>query len=385
MGEIIQSWWQAVVAWAASPAVSWTDLIISGAILTAAIVIAVLFSIEIFPRLLRLSIMSGANFDVKTVASVRLPLSAFIVLSGLYLALVALSPPPAVQIMVNKASTVIAVAIGAVLINGIASALLLWMQSHLHRTHHDPHHASNWLFPMIRRGVLVFIISAAAMVSLDIFGINITPLVAGLGIAGLAVALALQPTLGNLFAGTYVVSEGIISVGDYIEMSDGTAGFVMDVSWRSTRLRTRTNNLVIVSNSHFAETVITNYNRPEDPVNMIIPCGAAYESDLPQVEAVSLEVANSVRREFPEAEPEFEPRFFYQAFGDSNIDFVVIIQARNRQAGFAVRSELIKQLHSRFTTEGITINYPVRTLNFPEGFTTQNIAELPAGSGDEAK
>ena len=385
MGEVMRNWWQAVVEWAVGPAISWTDLIISGVILTAAIAIAVLFSIVVFLRLLRLSIMSGANFDVKTVASVRLPLAAFIVLSGLYLALVALTPPPAVQIMVNKASAVIAVAIGAVLVNDVASALLLWMQAHLHRAHPDPHHASNWLFPMIRRGVLVFIISAAAMVSLDIFGINITPLVAGLGIAGLAVALALQPTLGNLFAGTYVVSEGIISVGDYIEMSDGTAGFVMDVSWRSTRLRTRTNNLVIVPNSHFAETVITNYNRPEDPVNMIIPCGVAYESDLLRVEAVSLEVANGVRREFPEAEPEFEPRFFYQAFGDSNIDFVVVIQARNRLAGFAVRSELIKQLHSRFTAEGITINYPVRTLNFPEGFMAQNIAELPAGYGDEAK
>ena len=98
MGEVIRNWWQAVVAWATSPAVSWTDLIISGIILAAAIVVAALFSIVIFPRLLRLSIMSGPNFDVKTVASVRLPLAAFIVLSGLYLALITLSPPPAVQV-----------------------------------------------------------------------------------------------------------------------------------------------------------------------------------------------------------------------------------------------------------------------------------------------
>ena len=385
MGESIRNWWQAVVAWAASPAVSWIDLIVGGAILAAAIAIAALFSIVVFPRLLRVLIRTGPNFDVKTVASVKLPLAAFIVLSGLYLALGALSPPPTVQVVVNKASAVVAVAIGAVLINGVISAGLLWLQVYLHRSDPAPHQASNWLFPMIRRGVLVFIISAAAMVSLDILGINITPLVAGLGIAGLAVALALQPTLGNIFAGTYVVSEGVISVGDYIEMSDGTAGFVMDVSWRSTRIRTRTNNLVIVPNSHFAETVITNYNKPEEPVNMIIPCGVAYDSDLPRVEAVSLDVANAVCQKLPEAEPEFEPLFFYQAFGDSNIDFVVVIQARNRLAGFTVRSELIKRLHSRFANEGITINYPVRTLNFPEGFMTQTIAQLADGPGDEAQ
>ena len=385
MGESFQNWWQAVIAWATSPAISWIDLVVGGTILAVGIAIAALFSIVVFPRLLRMSIRSGPNFDVKTVASVRLPLAAFIVLSGLYLALSALSPPPTVQVVVNKASAVIAVAIGAVLINGVISGGLLWLQVYLHRSDPEPHQASNWLFPMIRRGVLVFIISAAAMASLDILGINITPLVAGLGIAGLAVALALQPTLGNLFAGTYVVSEGIISVGDYIEMADGTAGFVMDVSWRSTRLRTRTNNLVIVPNSHFAESVITNYNKPEEPVNMIIPCGVAYHSDLPRVEAVSLEVANAVRQEFPEARSEFEPRFFYQAFGESNIDFVVVIRAQNRLAGFAVRSEFIKRLHSHFATEGITINYPVRTLNFSEGFMAQNIAQLPDEPGDEAQ
>lgn len=385
MGEILSNWWQAVVAWAASPAVSWTDLIISGIILAAAIVIAALFSIVIFPRLLRLSIMSGANFDVKTVASVRLPLSAFIVLSGLYLALVTLSPPATVQVLVNKISAVVAVAIGAVLINGIISAGLLWLQVYLHRWDPDPQHSGNWVFPVIRRAVLAFIISAAAMVSLDILGINISPLVAGLGIAGLAVALALQPTLGNLFAGTYVVSEGVVNVGDYIEMSNGISGYVEDVSWRSTRLHTFTDNLVIVPNSLFAETIITNYNKPGAPLNIIVPCGVAHENDLVRVEEISLEVMNEVLEEHPGAETGSELTFRYEAFGDSNIDFYMIIRAQDRIAGFAVRSELIKRLHSRFGAEGIVINYPVRKLQFPDGLVAQQIAQLPPGAETESK
>ena len=371
--------------WAASPAVSWVDLIVSGIIAAAAIIIAALFSIVVFPRLLRLSIMSGANFDVKTVASVRLPLAAFIILSGFYLALLALSPPPTVQIAVNKISTVVAVSIGAVLIHGMLSAGLLWLQSYSHRSDADPHHPSNWLFPMVRRALLAFVVSAAVMVSLDILGINITPLVAGLGIAGLAVALALQPTLGNLFAGTYVVSEGVINVGDYIEMSDGTAGFVTDVSWRSTRIRTMTDNLVVVPNSLFAETVITNFNKPGEPLNVIIPCGVSYDSDLPRVEEISLEVMNSVIQEHPDAVPEFEPRFRYQEFGDSNINFVMVVRAQSRIAGFVVRSELIKRIHSRFAVEGITINYPVRKLELPDGLTLQGNGQLPAGAEIEGK
>ena len=365
MGDDARTWWSDLYEWVAGATIGWSDLVISGIILAVSIGAALLFSKLVFRRLLRLSIVAGANFDVKTVAAIRIPIAAFILLSGLYLALTALSPPPPVQTLFNKASGVLAILIGAVLVNGIASAALIWLETRAQ--HSQPDRTSGWLFPVVRRGVLVLIMAIAIMVSLDILGLNINPLVAGLGIAGLAIALALQPTLSNLFAGTYVISEGVVNVGDYIEMANGIDGFVVDVNWRSTRLRTRTNNLVVVPNSLFAETIITNFNKPEDPVSMIIPCGVAYESDLVEVERIGLEVTNGVREEHPDAVREFEPRFIYLAFGDSNIDFVVVIRAQNRIAGFNVRSELIKRLHSRFADEGITINYPARTLHFPHG------------------
>ena len=271
--------------------------------------------------------------------------------------------------------------IGGALVNGIISATLLWLQAHLYRS--NRRNENRWLFPVIRRATLAFVISIAAIVCLDILGINITPLVAGLGIAGVAVALALQPTLGNLFAGTYVITEGLVSVGDYVEMSDGVNGYVEDVSWRSTRLRTWTNNLV-VPNSQFSETVITNFSKPEEPLDMVVSCGVAYESDLKRVEAVGQEVMESLRRECPGADPEAEPVFRYEAFGDSNIEFIMIIRARDRLSGFEVRSELIKELHSRLAAEGITINYPVRKLQLPDGMAPlQATPALPtAGDGN---
>ena len=386
MSDFLRDWWQALSHWATGAGTTWVDLLISGIIVAVAIVIAILFSTLVFKRLLRLSIMSSVDFDVKTAAAIRLPFAAFIVLSGIYVALTMLSPPPAVQVVVNKTSGVIAVLIGASLVNGVASATLLWLQIYLHRSH--PEHRSGWMFPLIRRGVLGFVISIAAMVCLDILGINISPLVAGLGIAGLAVALALQPTLANLFAGTYVVTEGLISVGDYIEMSNGIDGYVLDVSWRSTRLHTWTNNLVVVPNSLFAETIITNFSKPEDPLDVVVPCGVAYESDLKRVKAVGLEVMESLRRECPGVDPECEPIFRYEAFGESNINFYMIVRARNRVAGFEVRSELIEELHSRLAAEGIIINYPVRKLQFPDGLTplpaAQTLPETGADSGGHA-
>ena len=105
---------------------------------------------------------------------------------------------------------------------------------------------------------------------------------------------------------------------------------------------------------------------------MVVACGVSYDSDLVLVEAVRLEVMRTVLQEHPGAEPESEPTFRYEAFGESNIDFYMVIRARNRLAGFAVRSELIKKLHSRLAAEGITINYPVRTLRLPDGWTPRD-------------
>ncbi len=166
-------------------------------------------------------------------------------------------------------------------------------------------------------------------------------------------------------------------------MSNGIDGYVVDVSWRSTRLRTWTNNLVVVPNSLFAETIITNFSKPEDPLDMVVPCGVAYESDLKRVKAVSLEVMETVRRECPGADPESEPIFRYEGFGESNVNFYMIIRARNRVAGFEVRSELIEELHSRLAAEGITINYPVRKLQLPDGLTLLPVAQALPGTGDD--
>ena len=100
----------------------------------------------------------------------------------------------------------------------------------------------------------------------------------------------------------------------------------------------------MIPNSLFAETIITNYSKPEDPMDVVVTCGVAYDSDLLRVEAVGLEVMErTMLREHPGAERESEPVFHYEAFGESNINFHMIVRAQNRLAGFAVRSELMKR------------------------------------------
>ena len=212
----------------------------------------------------------------------------------------------------------------------------------------------------------VVIYSIGLLVLLESLGISISPLLAGLGIAGLAVALAVQPSLTNFLAGTYVMTESQLKIGDYIELSDGTAGFVIEIGWRSTKLRSILNNLLIVPNSTISNSVILNYYSPSPALNVRVTCGVSYDSDLEQVERVTLEECKRVQDESESSIKDQDPRFGFDSFDDSNISFWVFMQATDRLGSFTLTSEVIKAIHARFILEGITINYPVRTLQFPE-------------------
>ena len=381
MSETFQTWWQALSDWAAGTTITWVDLMVSGIILVVVIALAFVFSRLLSRLLLRAARFSAGDLDDAIISALRGPVTVLIILAGAYLAItVPLTLAHSVQEVVNKAAALAAIFTGAYLINSVGSAALLWLEEHLESN--DVSSAGGWALPLARRGMLIVVIAMAAMISLDVLGINISPLIAGLGLGGLAVALALQPTLSNLFAGTYVITEGVVSEGDYVEMENGVTGYVVDVNWRSTRLRTWGNNLVVIPNSRFAETIITNYSKPDEHVNVYLTCGVAYESDLRQVEAVSMEVMRQVERDHPGVVKDYGVYFGYDTFGESNVDFWLFMQSSSRLDSFEVRTELIKQLHARLAEEGITINYPVRTLHLPEGWTPDG---QMAGGGQAAR
>ena len=218
----------------------------------------------------------------------------------------------------------------------------------------------------LRRFATLGIYILAILLALELVGISVTPLVAGLGIGGLAVALAVQPTLSNFFAGSYLSGDRVISSGDFVELENGFQGYVVDVGWRSTRLRTPYNNLVVVPNSRLADSMLTNFSSPQEQIGVLVMCGVSYSSALADVERMAKEAAQKVVDNTDGADKGMAPWFGFETFGDSNIDFWVWVQANSRIDSFIVKSELIKALHERFGAEGISINYPMRHLVFPE-------------------
>lgn len=202
---------------------------------------------------------------------------------------------------------------------------------------------------LYRSALLMF----AGLIVLDRLKITITPFLASLGIGGIVVALALQDTLANFFSGIYLFFDKPVKIGDYVKLESGEEGYVAQVGWHSTRIQMLSNNVVIVSNSKLSGSRITNYYLPEREVAVLVNLGVAHQSDLDKVEKVTVEVAKEVLRETKGGVKEFEPFVRYNRFGESGINFTVILRADEYADQYLIIHEFIKQLHRRYKTEGI--------------------------------
>ena len=158
-------------------------------------------------------------------------------------------------------------------------------------------------------------------------GVAITPLLTALGVSSLAVALALQPTLTNLFAGISILLSNRIRVGDYVELDSGQAGVVTDVGWRSTLVEELAGNTFIIPNSKFAEMVLKNYNLPVSQNALAVEVKLATTVDLDRAENVAREVAKDVQRTVPGAIHDFEPGVVFKALGDTGVVLAIALAA----------------------------------------------------------
>jgi len=207
-----------------------------------------------------------------------------------------------------------------------------------------------------------FVLVIGFLMILHTIGISITPLITTLGIGGLAVALALQDTLANLFAGLHLVATKKVRPGDYIKTETGEEGYVTDITWRDTTIRQLPNNIVIIPNSKLASAIVTNYYFPEKQLAVLVQVGVSYDSDLEKVEKVTIEVAKEVMQEVSGGVPEFNPFIRYHTFDDFSINFTVILKAKEFVDQYLVKHEFVKRLKKRYDQEGIEIPFPIRTV-----------------------
>lgn len=172
----------------------------------------------------------------------------------------------------------------------------------------------------------VSVITLGTLILLQTIGVEITPLVTTLGVGGIAVGLALQDTLANLFSGFYLIVSKQVKTGDYVRLDENYEGYVTDITWRNTTIKELNNNVIIVPNSKLSTVIFTNYHLPVQEITLTMKVGVGYDSDLDEVERVTVEVAKEVMQEVAPGLLEHEPFIRFENFGDSSIDFRVYLR-----------------------------------------------------------
>jgi small-conductance mechanosensitive channel len=333
-------------------------LIAAGAIIALTLLLGFLVRRLLFARLAKLAQATSSHLDDVIVASLARALPLWFLLGALFIAARIVELPPALLPIVAK-----------LLISALIVAITVWAANLGAELLKGPAGTSTAAAPatgVIRYAVKIVAFSVGGLVLLSNLGISITPVLTTLGIGGLAVALALQDTLSNLFAGMQLTLAGNIRVGDMIKLESGEEGVVEDVHWRVTRIQTLPNNFVLIPNNRLAQSVVVNYSRPTPDLSITVQASVHYGSDLEQVERVTLAVARQVQKGVPGGVADFEPAVRFHTLGDSGIHLSIILRSDAFADSFLIKHEFIKALTRAYAAEGIVIPYPIQAINLDQ-------------------
>jgi MscS family membrane protein len=234
-----------------------------------------------------------------------------------------------------------------------------WMVEQYMAAAHEKGRIGKDLFMLLKNVLRVVVIVAGLLWLLSIWKINLTPLFASAGIAGIAVALAAKDTLANFFGGISIFMDNSYKVGEFIILDSGERGEVVEIGIRSTRIKTRDDVIVTIPNSLIANSKIINESAPIPRFRIRVPVGVAYGSDLDKVENVLLTVADANSN----IEKQPEPRVRLRLFADSSVNFELLCWVKDpRDRGLEVHN-LLKAAYKAFIEQNITIPFPQRDVH----------------------
>lgn len=339
-------------------------------VVLAALVLGLAVRRIVVSRLSHLASNTSSKADDALIESLHGPLPLWFVLGGIYFAqrLIPLSA---------RASQTLE----KFLLAGVILSVTLWAANLGSRvlqvgiTARDPN--ATPITGVVRYVVKFAVLGIGGLVMLSTLGISITPVLTTVGIGGLAVALGLQETFANLFAGMQITLAGNLRVGDFIRLESGEEGYIEDIQWRATRVTTLRNNFVFIPNSRLSHSVITNYHKPSKDLAVLVEVGVHYSSDLDQVERVTIEVARTIMKTVEGGVPDFEPLVRFHTFADSSINLTAVLRATEMATSFAVKHAFIKALARAYNQAGIVIPFPIRAINTSQEQATGHGLSLP--------
>lgn len=355
---------------------AWRFLLVA-AIGAAALALVVWAGLRVLQRIAR---RTSTTLDDELLQGLRWPAQWTAAALALLIALKDVEERHLTRPLEHKLTVLAAVLIIVPLTIGVSRATIILLRFALSRS------ATGWHVTTLTAATIRILWAIPGLlVILNLLDISLAPALTALGVGGIAVSLALKDTLANLFSGFYISMAGNIHKGDYVQLDSGQEGFVEDVSWRITTLRTLQNNLVVIPNSKLSEALVTNYSYPEQRLAVRIPVGVSYEADIDHVERVILEEVEAARGLDgllfdPPPLVRFNP-----GFGDSSLNLVLIVHVEEFTKQYLVQDQLRRRILARFRREGIVIPFPIRTLDLPPGSLKRALDPGPGNPAPRAE
>jgi small-conductance mechanosensitive channel len=198
----------------------------------------------------------------------------------------------------------------------------------------------------------VVILCLGALILMRYLGLAVEPLIATLGIGGLAVALALQDTLANFFAGVHILVETPLSVGDYIRLSSEEEGQVTDIGWRTTRVQTPGNNVIVIPNTKITSGTLLNYSLPDRRLVADIPILVGHDADPEKVSRLAMESAAGVEGVLTDPPPVV---FCDPGITPTHLQMKLLFHIENRLGQGKIKSDVRLRMLKKFRDHGIPL------------------------------
>ncbi len=214
------------------------------------------------------------------------------------------------------------------------------------------------LLPLLRKAVKTSIVILGVLLILGEWGVQIGPLLGALGIGGLAIALALNSSLSNIFAGIQLILDRSLNVGDKVMIESGELGVVLDIGLRSTKIRTYDNEVISLPNSQLANARVRNYTKPDTTIRVTVNFGVAYGSDVARVKRVVLDAIS----ELDDILLEPAPQVLFLNMNDFSLDMCARVWVDNYGKQFARKLEMTELIYNTLNESSIEIPFPTRTL-----------------------
>jgi len=310
----------------------------------------VLFLLE--KVVLKLTVKTKTNLDDLILKKTSKPITLLVLLIGLKIFLLEIPFSEATVLLINNIFiTLLVISILYLIYNAFSVSFKRVWKRAARKAGTKPNEG---IIDLTSGTVKVVLILGTFLYLLSFWGIEVGPLLAGIGIGGIAIAFALQSSLANVFGGLSIILDKTIRVGDLISLEDGTTGNVLSIGLRSTKIENFDSEIVFVPNSKLADGKVQNIALPEPKVRVVVPFGVAYGSNIEKVKKIVLKEIKSVKNILDDPEPSVK----FLEMADSSLNFKAFFFVNSFENRFAAIDEANTKAYNALNKAKIEIPFP---------------------------